>query len=207
MKEYVLSYMAASLLPNETQTIAQLFMKLNDWDLVAKKVIDENILQRNSIATRKREFNEIKKRLKTLTLEQLHYFEIATYDEAKQLSMLSCIKLYRLIYEFISTTLLEKILLYDTHILDSDYNSFYESKQVSSEKLNSISESTQKKIKQVTFKILEQANFIDSVKSRNIQNPHLSDEVIKLILRDNYKLLYAFLMRDGEIKLYQEQLL
>ena len=207
MKEYVLSYMAASLLPNETQTIAQLFVKLDDWDLVAKKVIDENILQRNTIATRKREFNEIKKRLKTLTPEQLRYFEIATHDEAKQLSMLGCIKLYRLIYEFISTTLLEKTLLYDTHILDSDYNSFYESKQVSSEKLNTISEATQKKIKQVTFKILEQSNFIDSVKTRNIQKPHLSDEVVKLILRDNARLLYAFLMTDGEIKLYQEQLL
>jgi hypothetical protein len=177
-----------------------------DVSKVAKIVIEENTLQRNTIATRKREFSEIKKRLQTLTSNELHYFATSSSEEAKQLAMLSCFKLYRLIYEFAAEVLQEKILLFDMRILDSDYNSFLESKKVSSQKLATISETTQNKIKQVMFKIFEQANFIDSVKTKNIQRPHLSHEVIKLILEDDPLLLRAFLMRDSEIKLYKEQL-
>jgi hypothetical protein len=200
--KYLLSYTAVSLQSYESETIASLYLESQDWDSVLKSVVEENALQKGTLATRKREFIEFKRRLETLTSQQLAYFEEATSSDAKNLSMLSCLKLYNFIYDFSSEVLRSKLLLFDFKILDSDYQSFYDSKSVSYDNLNTISEGTQYKLKQVMFKMFEQAGFIDSVKTKIIQKPYLSEELIKLIVADDPKYLSAFLYSDNEIKDY-----
>ncbi len=200
--KYLLSYTAVSLKAYEFEIIANLYKETFDWASVEKKVVEDNILQKKTIATRKREFIEFKKRLQTLTQEQLLYYEDATSSDVKNLAMLSCFKLYQLIYDFSTEIMRNKLLLFDFELLNSDYQSFYDSKAVAYDNLNTISEGTQYKLKQVMFKIFEQAEFIDSVKNRNIQKPYLSVELIKLIVQDDPKYLSAFLYSDNEINEY-----
>jgi hypothetical protein len=69
--KYLLSYTAVSLKAYEAETIAHLFIETSDWDRVAKSVIEDDVLQKGTVATRKREFIEFKRRLQTLTREQL----------------------------------------------------------------------------------------------------------------------------------------
>jgi len=199
MSGYLLSYTSASLLPHESEIVAKLYIELHDWDSVRRQVVDDNILQKGTLSTRKREFVEIKKRLQTLTSDQLNFYETATNSDSRYLTMLSCLKLYKFIYDFLSQTVRDKLLLFDYTILNSDYESFYDSKRAVYENLNTISESTQKKLKQVLFKILEQADFIDSIKNKNIQKPYLSEKLIELIVQDDPKYLRGFLYSDGEI--------
>ncbi len=197
--KYLLSYTAVSLQSYESETIASLYHKSQDWDSVLKSVVEENVLQKGTLATRKREFIEFKRRLGTLTPEQFSYYEEATSSDAKNLTILSCFKLYDFMYDFATEVLRSKLLLYDFQLLNSDYESFYDSKRVAHDNLNSVSESTRYKLKQVMFKIFEQANFIDSIKSKNIQKPYLSEELIKLIVHDDPKYLSAFLYSENEI--------
>lgn len=197
--QYVLSYTAVSLSFYESEIIANLFLETLDWQSVEQKVIEDNILQKGSIATRKREFIELKRRLETLTPEQIAFYPHASSSDVKNLTMLACFKLYQFIFDFASTTIRNKLLLFDFQILNSDYESFYEAKALSYENLNTISEGTQYKLKQVLFKMFEQAGLIDSVKTKNIQKPYLSEELIKLILQDDPKYLRGFLYSDGEI--------
>jgi len=200
--KYLLSYTAVSLQAYEAETIVNLYQELCDWDKVSKNVIEKNALQKGTIATRKREFIEFKKRVQTLTPEQLSYFEEATSSEIKNLTMLSCFKLYAFIYDFATEVMRNKLLLFDFQLINSDYESFYESKRALYDNLNTISDATQYKLKQVMFKMFEQADFIDSVKSKNIQKPYLSEEIIKLIVQDDPKYLGAFLCNDHEINEY-----
>ncbi|MEA3372731.1 MAG: DUF1819 family protein [Campylobacterota bacterium] len=197
---YILSYTSASLLSHEMETIANLFAQTEDWGKVKVAVLDENILQKGTLATRKREFSELQKRLNTLTPGQLSFYENATSNDVKYLTMLSCFKLYQFIYDFTTEVIRNKLLLFDFQILNSDYESFYDSKRVAYDSLNTISESTQKKLKQVMFKMLEQSGLIDSVKTKTIQKPYLSEDLIKLIVQDDPKHLSAFLYSDSEIK-------
>jgi len=113
--------------------------------------------------------------------------------------MLSCLKLYKFIYDFATEIMRNKLLLFDFQIINSDYEAFYDSKRIAYENLNAISDSTQYKLKQVMFKMLEQAEFIDSAKNKNIQKPYLSQELTKLIVEDDPKYLSAFLYSDNEI--------
>ena len=199
MAKYILSYTTASLSTYESEVMADLYLKLGDWLSVRENVIDENVLQKGSLTGRKRLFIELKKRLEVLTPEQLAFYEDASSSDVKNLTMLSCFKLYGFIYDFATEVMRKKLLLFDFQVLNSDYESFYDSKSVSYENLNTISEATQKKLKQVMFKMFEQAGFIDSVKTKNIQKPYLSEELIRLIVQDDPKYLSAFLYSDNEI--------
>jgi len=197
--KYLLSYTSVSLQAYETETIALLYKETRDWDKVAKSVIEDDALQKGTIATRKREFIEFKKRLQTLTPEQLFFYEDATSSDVKNLTMLSCFKLYAFIADFAAEVMRKKLLLFDFQLLNSDYEAFYDSKRVAYDNLNTISEGTQYKLKQVMFKMFEQAGFIDNVKNKNIQKPYLSEELIKLIVQDDPKYLSSFLYSDSEI--------
>lgn len=197
--KYVLSYTAVSLAVYESEVIANLYSQTNDWDAVYKSVVEDNALQKGALSTRKREFIELKRRLQTLTSSQLSYYSDASSSDSKNLTMLSCFKLYQFIYDFATEIMRKKLLLFDFQMLNSDYESFYDSKRVAYDNLNTISEGTQYKLKQVMFLMFEQAGFIDSVKNKNIQKPYLSQELIKLIVEDDPKYLSAFLYNDYEI--------
>ena len=197
--KYLLSYTAVSLQAYEAEIIANLYKETPNWDKVAQSVINDNALQKGTIATRKREFIEFKRRLQTLTAEQLAYYEDASSSDIKNLTMLSCFKLYAFISDFATEVMRNKLLLFDFQILNSDYEAFYDSKRVAYDNLNTISDGTRYRLKQVMFKMFEQADFIDSVKNKNIQKPYLSEELIKLIVQDDPKYLSSFLYSDNEI--------
>jgi len=199
VSDYILSYTAASLSLNEIETIANLYATTQNWDEVKHQVVEENILQKGAISARKREFVELKKRVDILTEAQLTLLSDATSSELKHLAILSCFKVYKFIYDFATEVMRDKMLLFDFQILDSDYESFYDSKSATYENLNTISQKTQNKLKQVMFKIFEQAEFLDSTKTKNIQKPYLSDRLIELIVQDNPKYLCAFLYSNNDI--------
>jgi len=204
MKDYSLSFTAASLMFYETEQVAMLYMEYKDWDIVSKMVIDENYLQKGTISTRKREFAEIKKRLLSLSSDEMEFLTQATTDEIKLYCLILCAKTYRLIFEFITEVVRYKYLMFDYAIYDSDYIQFIESKTVSSLKLQKITEKTSYKIKQVLLKILEQASLIDSVKTKNIQKPYISQELEEIIAQRDPKLLACYLYSDQEIKAFKE---
>ena len=103
MEKYLLSYTAASLLPHETKKVAELYLSLQDWEQVDTEVLEHNVLQKNAQSTLKREYAEIKKRLKHLTKEELALYEDGI-DE-RYITFLACVKTYRLIYEFCSSSI------------------------------------------------------------------------------------------------------
>ncbi len=190
----------------ETFQIAKLYLEHQDWLIVQKLVVDENMLQKGTISTRKREFAELKKRLIHLDNEALEFITKCTTDELKLFCLYTCAKTYRLLYEFIVEVIRHKYLMFDYLILDSDYVRFIESKTVSSLKLQKITDKTQYKIKQVIFRILEQSTLIDSAKNKNIQKPYISQDLEHIVSKDSPSYLALFLYSDEDIKNAKEGL-
>lgn len=205
MADYSLSFTAASLMHCETERVAELFNEHRDWQKVQQVIVDENILQKETIATCKREFTEIKKRLENITDRELHFMLRCTSDELKLFCFYLCCRTYRLIFEFVSETLREKYLTFDYSVLNSDYERFIESKRASSIKLQTITEKTISKIKQVIFKILEQAMLLDSVKEKNLLKPYVSEELEEIIATNASKYLYAFFYTDFDVQTIQKR--
>ena len=57
----------------------------------------------------------------------------------------------------------------------------------------------------MVFKILEQTELIDSVKSGTIKKPYVSPQLEQVIVKDNPFLLAALLYNNEEIKLATER--
>ena len=205
--DYIFSYTAATLMLHETDEVMKRYLEYKDWDKVKDLVIEENIMQKQSVSSRKRVFTEIKRRIEFLTSSQLEFVNEANSSDIRNLIFLSILKTYRFIFEFMTEVISKKVLMFDYKILNSDYETFFESKKYAVEQLENITEATQYKLKQVLFRILEEAMVIDNTKSKNILKPHLSGEVIELIVKDNPVYLKAFLCTDYEIEKMKERYL
>ncbi len=192
--KYSLSYTAASL-------------RIHDTILVAKAMIDgDNIF--NSVddpigngksATGKRIRSELMKRLSNLTPEQLSYLKDANLDDASKIAFLSICKTYDFIHQFVVEVLREKMIQFDYTVTDGEYLSFFNRKAELHPELEEISDSTSYKIKQVLFKILEEAGIIDSTRAKTVQPQFLSSAVERLIRDDNEQLLRIFFYSDTDI--------
>lgn len=203
--KYSFSFTGASALITETLVIAEEYHKLNDWNAVQISLLDNNHLNKVKQGTFKREFSEIKKRLSLLTPDQIQLMIKGSYEDAKSMILLSLVKAYPFVNDFIVEVLLNKYLLFDRTLLDSDYKRFVDSKCFQHPELERITEIMSKKVKQVVFKLLEQVGLITNIKNGIILKPFLSNQVLKVVLDDEPVYLSAFLFSSEEIKVLIEK--
>ncbi|MBK6772727.1 MAG: DUF1819 family protein [Ignavibacteria bacterium] len=199
-KKYSFSFTAASALIPETLIIAEEYDKLKDWKAVQKSLLENNLLNKIKQSTFKREYSEIKKRLSLLTQDQFHLMTTGSLDETKSMILLSLAKTYKIFNDFIVEVIRNKYIMFDRVLSEVDYNRFIDSKSLTHPELSSISEETLKKVKQVIFKLLEQAGLITNAKNGTILKPILSNESFKVIIKEDPRLLTTFLFSNSEIK-------
>ncbi len=198
--KYKFSFTGASALIAETLVIAEEYKRLEDWKAVEQLLLDKNLLNKVKQTTFKREFSEIKKRLSKLTHDQLQLMVQGSLDDAKAMILLSLVKAYPFLRDFIVEVVRNKYLLFDTVVSETDYIKFVNTKSLSHNELNAITEITAKKVKQVIFKLLEQVGLITQAKNGSILKPILNSKVIDVIVDDDPALLNAFLYSNEEIK-------
>lgn len=167
-----------------------------DIDLNFDKTI---IIKGRNSRTTDRKFREVKLRIEALTKRQIEILATGDTLSKKHIAFLAICKVYPFIREFVVELVREKALVFDYQITDGEYTTFLRRKTNQHPELDELAESTMKKVREVTFKILEQAGLIDNVKTKRI-NPQLVEEkVIKAVAEDDPEWLKIFLLPDMEI--------
>jgi hypothetical protein len=195
-KPYRLSFTAASSLLSDFVRLATLTVE-NDFKL--DKLTNDQIGKEKE-STNVRQFRELKHRLKTLTTGEVDILVNGSLVDQKHVALLAICKTYRFISDFIVEVIRDKVLVYDFEIRESDYNSFINRKSFDHPELEGLTESSQTKIKTVLFRMLAEVGLIADAKSKVIQPVLLSDELEKVIVKDNPELLKIFLKSDKEIE-------
>ncbi len=181
-------------------------LRLTDMVLVANASLENrqidfvNELGGGKSATGKRLMSEFSKRLSTLTKSQVDVLIHGDLNDQKHIALLSVCKRNKFIRDFIIEVVREKVLLFDFQITEGDYVSFYRRKFELHPEMEKLTLITEKKIRQVTFKILEQAGIIDNIKTRRIQPQIIDKKVIDAIKADNPNWLKILLLSDADIK-------
>ena len=150
--------------------------------------------------TGKKRLSEINKRIKKLTFKQLNLLIDGDLIAQRQIAFLSICTTHLFIRDFTVEMLREKLLVYDYQLTEGDYIVFYRRKAELHPEMDNLTEITQNKIRQVTFKILEQAGIIDDVKNRMIQPQLLEHNVVNSISEGEKEWLKVFLMSDVDIE-------
>lgn len=162
--------------------------------------IDASFLGAKKKETYRRKFRELKHRIQQLTTAQLEILADGTYDQQVQMTHIALCKTYQIYKDFVSEILADKVQLYDYTITDLDYNTFISQKKVDHPELDELAHTTQYKVKQVIFRMLEQVELIDSSKNPTLQIPTLDSKVELAVLQDNPTLLTCFFYDDARIQ-------
>ena len=181
------------------------FLRLNEMILVAKAYLENrpidfvNELGIGKSSAGKRLLLEFEKRISKLTIQQLKLLANGDLTTQKQIAYLSACKTYGFIRDFAVAVLREKYLVFDHQISESDFISFYRRTNDLHPEMDEFTEQTIKKLRQVTFKILEQAGLIDAVRNSLIIPQIMDDTIAKSIIHDNPEWLKVFLISDIDI--------
>lgn len=196
-KKYKFSFTAASLRTKDLVSIvnAQSLNKKEDIQLV---------LGNGKSSTGRRLLIEFENWISTLNRQQTFVLQNGSYKSQNEIAFLAVCKYFDFIREFVIEVVREKYLVFDYELTDGDYLSFFRRKSEIHPEMENLTEITQRKIKQVTFKMLEQSGIIDSIKSRRIQPQLVESASIEAIIKDNSELLKVFLYSDFDIKRLEE---
>lgn len=191
-KIYDFSYTALSLGVSEMAHVAR-SQRLNED-------IDKEEFGMGKSTTGKRKLADINKRLKKLTLAQRNLLIDGDLILQRQIAFLAVCNTHLYIRDFVLEVVREKYLLFDYQLTDGDYLSFFRQKAELYTHVDNLTDKTKAKIRQVLFKILEQAGLIDDVNNRNIQPQLLDSSLIKVVVEDDKALLKVFLLSDADIQ-------
>ena len=199
MSKYKFSYTAASFMLNEMVKIAEIYREQKNWDKAREIVLEENIIQKKTLASAKRMFGEFKLRISTLTEAELDLLVDGSYDDQVQLNFLAICKLYLFIQEFVVDVLRNKYLVFDTLMLEMDYLTFVEEREAVLPELEALADSTKGKLRRTLYLILREVGMLSDGERKIISPIILTDKVKEVVADDNSELLKIFLMSDSDI--------
>ncbi|MDU4950794.1 MULTISPECIES: DUF1819 family protein [Clostridium] len=176
--EYKSTIKSRPYLYKETKKASSFVNEGLDINDIKEKSLQDNIFQLESEARKKEVASIITARLKGLDRYVIDKIENSNVETSKILVLYAILKTDRLFFEFINEVYKEKILLKDLFIRDKDFSIFFQNKREQSEKVESWSEYTFKKLKQVYIRILFESGLISNQKgNREIKIPIIENEV------------------------------
>ncbi len=181
-EKYLLSFTAASLSYSESIKIAEVYSGCKDWDETKRIIEENNLLQSRTGSRTVRTYIELAQRLKLLSIEQMELLVEGNIQEQRYLLWFTVCNRYKLIQEFATEVIHEKFMSMDYELAELDYDAFFNRKADWHEELDSITNSTKNKLKQVVFRMLREAGITTDEKI--IVQALLSKRLIEVLSPD-----------------------
>lgn len=181
-KKYLGDLIGGSLMIKESQLIADLLLTQptkEQWD---DAIVNQNILQKRSPASAKRNAATIKKRIGSLSNEFLSALANANHEAAAQLMMAATLINSPLLADFMRTVVMDAKRMYRESIDSKDWEYFWEDKCRLYPEFAEMSESSTYKIAQVAFKVMTDGGFLESTKSKVLTNIYIEPDVRSLLI-------------------------
>lgn len=192
-----MSFTAGALLQSESVTIAKLYLELGSWNEVKDKAITNNVLQSRAVSTLKRISYEIISRLSTLTSEELILLVNSSQKDQAYLIWMAVCRHHKFIADFATEVLRERFITFKPDLQYSDFDVFFNRKCDWHSELDGLSISTKKKLRQVLFKMLREADFLDG--KNNIQATILSPRLLDVIERSGGRDIMYFTVSEDAV--------
>ena len=176
---------AGALLVEESRKIAHLLLHDVNSEQWHKAIIIDNILQKRSPLSAQRQVNLIKKRLMMMDRELWKLIYYGSSEITSQALLAASIKYSRLVGDFMDTVLREHWQTFTKTICDSDWIKFLEVCAQVDPKVETWKESTRKKLKQVVFRMLAEAKYIDNTRNCKLLPVSIAPEIKKYLVKKN----------------------
>ncbi|MEA2083539.1 MAG: DUF1819 family protein [Thermodesulfobacteriota bacterium] len=168
---------AGSLLVPESRKIATLLLQgasEEDW---RQAIIHHNILQKRSPASAKRQARLIRKRLSLMTPEHWILVKDGNAEVATWALLAAAVKHSRLLGDFMGNVCRQHWLTYNRSFSNMDWREFMETCSQVDPVVGEWTATTTSKLRQVVYRILAEAGYVDSTRKLNLQPVSIVPEV------------------------------
>lgn len=197
---YSFGFTSASLRPELTGLVAEVFAKCGSWEKTHEHILETNALQCRSKASGVRLERELRQRLETLSPAELELLLHGALETRVAVSWLAAVKRYAFLFDFVSERLRSKIEHQDTVLRVSDYEVFVEEKATHHPEVERLSDSTSTKIRQVMLRMLREVGILREGSDLGaLERPLMPYEVEDAIRGEDARWLGAFLIPDSQI--------
>ena len=168
---------AGALLIPESRKIARLLLNGTAPEAWHQAILVNNILQKRSPAAAKRQAKLIRNRLELMEPELWVLVYKGSSEVVTQALLAAAIKHSRLLSDFMDKMLRENWRTFKREIFPKDWDLFLEFCVQTDPKISAWSNTTLSKLRQVVFRILAEARYIDSTRSLKILPVSIIPEV------------------------------
>ena len=174
---YRLSFTFGGLLFPESVVIAQRYRAIPDWEALKAEAIRGELLRKTRASSRYRYFREIRDRFTAAWPFEIEC--IASEDIGARLAafVISC-RYYQVLGDFVREVVRDKIDMQERALSLSDYYHFQKEKRYLHPELTALSESTQAKLRQVTFRMLAEGTILEKGREHKIIVPILPESLV-----------------------------
>ncbi|WP_270793599.1 MULTISPECIES: DUF1819 family protein [unclassified Aeromonas] len=176
-KAYLGDIIGGSIMLRESRVIAALLLRQPDEAQWIDAIVNENALQKPSLHSAKRMASTLRKRLAPMDPAFWEQLLIVSDDLAKQMLLLATMYHSPVLTDFMATAFADARRMYRESLRNDDWHEFIVSRQRVIEGLDSYSESSIQKMGNNVFKILADVGYIESGRSRKLQNIYLMPEL------------------------------
>lgn len=180
-KDYLGDLIGGGLMIRESQLIAALLLQKPDQAAWEHAIINQNILQKRSDASAKRNAATIKKRLATVNEVFLEKLAYGNTELSTQLMFAATLINSTILADFMRNVVLDAKRLYRSALDNSDWAHFWQQRCRLFPELAELSASSTDKIAQVAIKCITDAGYLDDTRSKQLQNVYLQPDVKALL--------------------------
>ena len=195
---YRISFTSGSLHHYESVQLAELYRELGDWETTRSETLQRNVLQARTERTAKVVCREIIDRLKTLSKAELDFLIDSGHKDQAHILWLAICRLYRFVADFAVEVVRERFLSMKIDLTYEDFDAFFNRKSEWHDELDQASPSTRDKLRQVTFRMLREAELV--TKGKTINTVILSPKLVGLIRENNPDEFLYFPVFESDIK-------
>lgn len=182
MSIYNAEISAGSLMLPESRRIAAFLLMHPSKDQWFDRIKLDNVLQKKSPATARRQARLIRNRLETLEEGAWALIANGSQEVATQLLMASAIKHSRLLGDFLRDVYAAHLRRLETTLSPAkDWESFMADCLQRDPAIAQFSDTTKAKLMQVILRVLAEGKYIDSTKTLRLTPPHLHPDVVRYL--------------------------
>ena len=186
---------------NEMHAVAEAFRNCEetDWEATKEITFRDNLMEKNRLSTNQRVFSLMKQRISALNKEELDLLIDGNMAARRQIVLLAICKAHPFIFDFIRENVREAFYSLHGKVSHTNFNEFFNEKKYIHPELEQITDLTIAKIRQVTFRIMEQTELIESAETGILRRPYLTEQMERIITQDHPQWLTVFLYSNSEI--------
>ena len=189
-RPYLMSFSTGGLFINESVAIAQLHVRLGNWDSTLLAAQERGVIPVRKASSARRSTREIVNRLKCLSPSEENLLVEGDRSEQIALLWLATCRAYRFVAEFAIEVLSDRFLSLRTTLSYEDFERFLSAKEQWSAKLAALSSSTRAKLRAVLFRLMREAEIVS--RDNQILGAMLSSRVLAILAVGNLDELRYF---------------